>query len=683
MDVEARFAEAVQRHQAGDTAAAEQLYRSIVEDFPRYSPAWCNLGVLLVRLGRSPDAEMCYREALAAVPGYPDAHFNLGNLYRREGRLHEAAAEYLACLKADTAHVNAGFNLGLTLVGLGDLVNAARCFQDVIKLNPNFPEAYSRLGDTLLRSGQADEAASAFRKYLTQKPDDPRGPNNLALALSSSGRYAEAAEILQKLVRDHPTYADGYNTLAVTCEALGRKDEALRYYDEAVRRKPDFPDAWSNRGINLLEQGQTDEAIACLRKSLELRPQAPAVHSNLLLALNYTSGMTPTEVAAEHRNWGRFFAPIVTPAPTPLDRDPDRMLKIGYVSADFRGHTVAAFIEGLFRHHDRTRFQVTAYSSVLRPDDTTTKLKSLADDWRPIAGLSDDQAVAQIDRDGIDVLVDLGGHTAGNRLPIFARRPAPVQLTLFGYPNTTGLAAMDYRVTDAVSDPAGATEALYTEKLLRLPDLAWVYQPPADAPDPGPLPGAERRTFTFGCLNNPAKLSDACLAAWSRLLDGLPGSTLVLLAGQSESGAKRLGERFTKAGIAKDRVEMVFRLPRDQYFEAYQLFDFTLDPFPYNGGITTGDSLWMGVPVLTVEGASYVSRQGVAVLTRLGLGDFVAKEPGQLLDIASAWLKRKPELAAIRSGLRAKVAASPLADGKRFVRNWEAAVRTAWVERVK
>jgi predicted O-linked N-acetylglucosamine transferase (SPINDLY family) len=680
-DVGNLFAEAVRRHRSGDAAGAERLYRDILQQDSTHAAAWCNLGVLAVPSGRLEDAERCYRQALVAVPGYPDAHYNLGNLYRRQGRPREAADEYTACLRSDPDHINATFNLGIALVALGDLDAAARQFRDVLTRDPAFADAHGRLGDTYLRMGKSTEAADAFHRYIELKPDDPRGPNNLALALSGAGKYAEAAGIVQPLLQLHPNYAEAHNTLGVAYEALGRKDDALKQYEDAVRAKPDFADAWSNRGINLLEQGQADEAVASLRKSLSIRPNAPQIHSNLLLALNYTSRVSPREIAAEHRLWGERFGSPVPPPRAPADQDPYRRLKIGYVSADYRTHTVAAFIELLLRHHDRSQFHVTAYANVQRPDETTERLKALADDWRPIAGLSDGQAAGQIIEDQIDVLIDLGGHTAGNRLDVFARRPAPLQLTLFGYPNTSGLAAMDFRVSDPVSDPPGMTEDLYTEKLLHLPDLAWVYQPPTDAPDPGPPPCLNYRSFTFGCLNNPAKISEACLATWAALLNGLPGSKLVALAGQSESGAKRLGERFAAAGIDKDRVEFVLRLPRDQYFEAHQLFDFTLDPFPYNGGVTTCDSLWMGVPVLAVEGASYVSRQGVAVQTALGLVEFVAKTPEDLLSIAQDWLKRKPDLAAIRAGLRAKLASSPVADAGRYVKNWENAIRQEWTVR--
>jgi predicted O-linked N-acetylglucosamine transferase (SPINDLY family) len=423
-----------------------------------------------------------------------------------------------------------------------------------------------------------------------------------------------------------------------------------------------------------------DEAIAALRRSLAIRPNAPPIHSNLLLTLNYSSKLTPEEVAAEHVKWAEAFAPPVPPSPVPTDPSPDRRLKIGYLSADFRAHTVAGFIELLLTHHDRDKFHVTAYANVPRPDETTEELRRLADDWRPVAGLTDDQAAAQIRTDKIDVLIDLSGHTAGNRLAVLARRPAPVQCTLFGYPNTTGLEAVDYRITDAVSDPPGTTEHFYTERPLRLSGLPWAYRPPAGAPDVTPLPALSQPEFTFGCLNNAAKISDACLEAWARILKEVPAARLVLLSGQSQAGADRLAARFAAAGVAADRLRLVSRLPKPAYFATYLQFDLALDPFPYNGGVTTCDASWMGVPVLAVAGRSYVSRQGAAILTHAGLQQFVADSPDALVELAKAWAGKPDALANQRLKLREQLTAT-VADGPGYVRRLEAGVRTAWRER--
>jgi predicted O-linked N-acetylglucosamine transferase (SPINDLY family) len=682
-DVNQLFADAVAKHQAGDVSLATRLYRMVIAEAPNHAPALCNLGTILAKQGKADESLHCYQLALQSVPGYPEAHYNLGNLYRRAGQNKLAIDQYTACLKANPQHISAGFNLGLALLGIGDMKAAKHCLAQVVALDPKFADGWGRLGDLNLRMGEPAEAVAAFQKYAELQPDDARGKNNLALALANVGRHADAIDILQKLVKVKPDYAEAHNTLGVTLEAIGKKDDALFHYDAAVKAKPDFADAWSNRGINLLESGRADEAVESLQKSVHHRPGVPAVHSNLLLAMNYPSSIPIDLIADEHKSWGTQYGGETPAIPKPADPNPNRVLKIGYVSSDFRAHTVAGFIEAVFANHDRKRFHVTAYANVIRPDDVTEKLKGLADAWVPAAALSDEALAHKVRVDGIDILIDLAGHTAGNRLLTFARRPAPMQATLFGYPNTTGIPAVDFRISDAISDPPGQTESFSTETLIRLPNLAWVYAPPANLPPVGLLPALTKKGLTFGCLNNAAKISDDCLAAWSKVLQATPGSKLILLAGQSNAGAKRLADRFTKAGILRDRVELIFRLPKEQYYQAYSGFDIALDPFPYNGGVTTCDSLAMGVPVLTVEGASYVARQGLAVLANLGLPGFIARTPVQLVELAKSWNSRRQELATIRSGLREQLRKSPICDAAGYVRNLEDALIASFKERAK
>ncbi|QEL19757.1 O-linked N-acetylglucosamine transferase, SPINDLY family protein [Limnoglobus roseus] len=682
-DITQMFAAAVERHQAGDLTEAERIYRAILTTLPNHAPTLCNLGAVLARREQYEEASKCYAVCLATTPGYADAHFNLGNLYRRLGHNREAVGQYQGCLKSNPGHGSAYYNMGLSLISLGELSAAIECFRQTIAIEPQHTDAYNRLGDTLLRIGQFNDGIEQFRKYVSLRPDDPRGYNNLGLAIANAGRPQEAVPLLQKAIGLNPNYPDAYNTLALAYEALGRKDEAAQNYREAVRLNPKFADAWSNLGTNLTEQGRADEAIAALRTSLEIRPHTQAIDSNLLLTLNYSSHVSPEDVAAAHRKYGETYAPTAPLSPVPSDPDPDRRLRIGYLSGDFRQHTVAGFIELLLTNHDREKFHVSAYAHVPRPDDVTAKLQKFADRWRFVNGQTDEQAAATIQADKIDILIDLSGHTAGNRLSILAARPAPIQATLFGYPNSTGLKAVDYRITDEVSDPPGMTESLYNERLLRLAGLAWAYQPPADAPPVGPLPSLTSETFTFGCLNNAAKYSDACIDAWAKLVAAVPNAKLVLLAGQSEGGAERLVEKFTAAGLTKDQLQLLMRLPRRDYFEAYSRFDLALDPFPYNGGVTTCDALWMGVPVLTVAGGSYVSRQGASILTHVGSTEFIAESPEQLAEVAKIWASNRDMLADIRAALRPQVAKSVVADGKAYVRNLEAGLRQAWKERIK
>ena len=688
-DIDALFAAAVARHQSNDLAGAESAYREVLRIDSRHAASWCNLGVLLARVGRADEAAACYLQALAASPGHPDAHFNLGNLYRRAGRLPEAVAEYRCCLAAAPEHTGALFNLGLSLSALDDLPAAIQAFHEVIRLEPANADAFMRLGDCQMRQGQMNEAVASFRQAVARAPNDPRSHYNLGLGLTNLGAFAEARAALGQALCLRPDYAEAHNALGLTLEATGQKDDAVFHYQQAVQFRPDFADAWSNLGTNLSEHGRIDEAIHCLRHSLSLRPDAAAIHSNLLLMMNYSSRFSADEIVAEHCAWAeRHAGPAPLPPPIPRPHDPDRRLRIGYLSADYRRHTVAGFLELLLRHHDRSQVEVFAYANVLRPDDVTDRLRALADHWRRIVGRSDAVVAEQIRQDQIDILVDLGGHTAGNRLLVLARRPAPVQISLFGYPNTTGMAAVDYRITDPWTDPipdagqAHASRAKIPEQSLRLPEVAWIYRPPEAAPPPGPLPSLSQSSFTLGCLNNAAKLSDACLDAWIAILQAVPATRLVLLAGQAEAGVRRLIERVTRRGILRDRLEVRRRMPPEEYLAAHRQLDLYLDPFPYNGGVTSCDALWMGVPVLTVAGSNYCSRQGLGLMTHLGLTEFIVNQPDELVSRVAEWNRRRSELAEIRRGLRNRLAKSVICDVRRYLQNLESAYRRVWRERL-
>jgi protein O-GlcNAc transferase len=673
-----QFAEAVRRHQAGDTPGAEQLYRAILAGDSRHFGALSNLGVILAKKDPQ-EAVRLYTAAIDAAPGRIDAHFNLGNLYRKLGQLQDAANAYHAVLRIDPNNARAYLNLGLAVSDSGDWTQAVDLFRQAVHLDPTLPEAHNLLGDALNNAGRIDDAIAVFREFIARCPDDPRGHHNLGFSLAAKGEYETAIPELERSLQLRPNHAETHNLLGVAYEALGRTDDAQSHYRQTVAVNPDHAEAWSNLGTSLNEQGRAIEAIEALRKSFTLRSD-PRVGDNLLLALGYSSDLSSEQLRDEHLRWAaRFADPLAPREPPPrVIADPDRRLKIGYVSADFRTHTVAGFAELLLTHHDRVH--VTCYSNVMHGDETTARLRRLADSWRPIAGIPDTQAAEMIRQDEIDILLDLSGHTAGNRLLLFARKPAPVQATLFGYPTTTGIKAIDLRITDPFADPPGETESLCVEKLVRLPEVAWTYRAPAAAPVANALPSQSRSTFTFGCLNNAAKLSQACVAAWARILEAVPRSRIVLLIGRSSEAARLTAERFRNLGVAADRLELVYRLPPDEYFEAYQTIDLALDPFPYNGGVTTCDALWMGVPVLSVAGRDYRSRQGVSLLNNVGLPEFVADSPDRLVELAASWSDERDALADLRASLREMMQASPITQAENYVRNLESALRTAWQE---
>lgn len=680
MGTEEQFSRAVSLHQSGDLDAAESLYRDILEATPAHAGALSNLGVILSRRNELDEAARCFNSALSVNPNQLDAHFNLGNLYRKQGKLQDAINAYQTALNIQPGHPRVLLNLGLAVSDLGDLPSAIDLFRRAVQRDPGFGDAYNLLGDSLFRMGQTNEAVDVFREYVVLSPEDARGHHNLGLALAARGDAEAALPELEQALKLKPDYAEAHNSLAVALDAVNRADEAITHYRKATELKPNFADAWSNLGTALTEQARTKDAMAALRTSLDLRPDS-RVHSNLLLAMVYSSQFKPEELRDEHKAWASAHATGFAEPPAIIDPDPNRRLRIGYVCGDFRQPTAIAFLELLLTHHDRNRVHVTCYPAIARSNEVAERLRRRSDSWRPIHSSGDPNAVKLMREDSIDVLVDLAGHMAGNRLTAFALRPARVQVHLFGYPVTTGLPAIDYRISDAFADPPGESDNLYTESVFRLPEVAWAYRTPEVSPDVPPLPSLKKKGFTFGSLSNPSKYSDAAIEAWAKVLKAVPKSRLVLMTGRSAEAAGMFVKRFGKLGIASDRIEPVSRLPENQYLEAYQPIDLALDPFPFNGGVTTCDSLWMGVPVLTVAGRDQRSRRGVSILNNVGLPEFIADTPGKLVELAASWADQREGLADIRGSLREMVKQSPLADVKNYVRNLEAAYRQMWAEK--
>lgn len=649
MSVQAAFEVAVRRHRAGDLAGAEQEYLRVVAIDPNHADGWSNLGSVRAALGRYEDAVACYERAVRLRPKHAAALFNLGNAHLRLGRPADALA----------------------------------CFEAARPLNPPTDQLLAQTGRAFAALGRFADAAGAFRNQLHARPDDARTWHQLGLALMRLRRDADALDALQKAVEFAPNSAEARVTLGTALEGANRPDDALACYRDALRLKPDSPEALNNVGNSYVEAGRTAEAIGYLRGAVAGRPDWAALHSNLLLALNYRPEVSAADLRAEHAAWAaRHADPLTAAASPPIpDRTPGRTLRIGYISADFRRHPVASYIGPVLAAHDRESFHVTGYSSTNRPDTVTERLRASADEWRDIANLSDADAAELIRRDAIDILVDLGGHTAGNRLLVLARRPAPVQATHFGYPNTTGMRAVDYRITDAVADPPEA-DSLSVEKLVRLPGVAWCWSPPENAPDPSPPPCARNGFVTLGSLNNPAKLTEEVVGKWAKILHAVPGSKLLLLTGRLAEARHRFEELFGQHGIAAERLRLEPRQSPDRYYTLWAEADLALDPFPYNGGVTTPDALWMGVPVVALAGASYRARQGLRVLGTLGLDDWVADTPDAYVELAVRKAADSAGLSALRVTLRDRLRSSPLPDAATFTRQLEAAYRQMWQESV-
>ncbi len=549
--------------------------------------------------------------------------------------------------------------------------------------NPKATITHHERGHALLLAGRAAEALPEFRAALEFDPHFVRAHFGAGTALLMLQRFEEAIAHYEEVVRLMPRHAEAYGNMAVAWSELRRHDEAIECCRRAIAIQPNYPLAHDNLAGSLQLVGRLDEAIEHHRRAVEQEPTSTMLHSNLLYALNYHPGYDSASLAAEHRAWAARHADPLTAASRPHANDPapDRPLRVGYVSPHFKQHAVNFFVEPLLAAHDRSRFETYCYSDVACEDETTARLRNHAVAWREIVGRGDEEVAELIRRDRIDVLVDLTGHIAGgSRLPMFARKPAPVQVTYIGYQNTTGMKAMDYRLTDAYADPPGTTDAFYSERLVRLPTTFFCYQPSADAPAVAPLPARERGFVTFLSANHFAKVTPGVLAAWARILNVVERSRLCVLADMTDGLRRHLRQSFAAAGVDPARLDLVQFLPRHKYLELIGSTDVALDPFPFNGHTTTCDCLWQGVSVVTLSGDDYRSRFGGSGLATLGLQELIATSVDDYVERAVALAGDLDRLAALRGSLRDRMAASPLLDFATFARDVETAYRQMWAE---
>jgi protein O-GlcNAc transferase len=649
--------------QASRHAEAADIYRGILAHRPDYPEAWNNLGNAACALDETERSLEFYLKSLALRPQYAEALVNLGNALQRLGRNAESADRYREALALWPDSHEVWNNLGNALQNLENFEDAFASYAEGLRRNPAYAPLYSNTGNTLRRLGRYQEARAYLEKALSMDWNLVEAHNTLGVVMQALGDRGRASQCFHEALKIKPGYGELYSNLGNLAREEGRFEDAASCFRRGIELAPRHAAAHNNLGTVLGDCGLYREASASFQRAMQLAPGDASAHSNYLFFLHYDPARPPQEIARAHREWNRhapaerFSLSARRPGP----------LRVGYVSSDFRSHSVAYFVEPVLAEHT---LEFYCYADVPQPDETTARFKALAGDrWRDIHGLTDRQAAMLIQADSIDILIDLGGHTGRNRLPIFGFKPAPVQATWIGYPNTTGLDAMDYRFTDAWSDPEGETDSLHTEKLIRLPLGFNCYRPPAGLP---PLASRGTGPLTFGSFNALVKISPELVRLWSSVLEAVPGSRLLLKAKPlgEPSVRERILDEFAECGIEAERLDLLPAIAsRSGHLDAYGAIDIALDTWPYNGTTTTCEALWMGVPVLSLAGQTHVSRVGVSVLSRCGLDDWIARDQRHFVQLAIEKAASLDELRAGRATVRE--AARALDAAPRFTAQFE------------
>ena len=590
----------------------------------------------------------------------------------------EACELYEKICALDKRDADSWNTLGSLHGMLGQHERALDALRKSIELRPNNARAQYNFGIALREQGKFYEARQVFKKAFSLDPQNAEIGDSLAHACLSLGKQDEAIEIFQRLLVIRPGHAETLINLGSVFQAQGKLGDAIGCYHRAQAIKPGI--GFENLGAALSSQGRFAEAIESLREGLASDPGNQRAFSNILLTLNYVPDTRQSDIFSEHRQWQSQYGKNIKIREHGNTREPDRRLCIGYVSPDMRAHSVASFLEPLLAAHDSSAVEIFCYSSVPHPDSVTERLKTLSHHWRDISRMPDADIISQIRKDKIDILVDLSGHTSGNHLNIFMHKPAPVQVTWLGYPNTTGLDTIDYRFTDALADPDGQ-DRFYTEQLYRLPDCFLCYQGLESSPAVSSLPALDNGYITFGSFNNLAKMNEGVIKLWSDVLHKVEGARLLIKnPSLSDPGScEYISALFSAQGITSERLQLVGLIPgREEHLALYSKIDVGLDIFPYNGTTTTCEALWMGVPVISLTGDRHAGRVGLSLLTATGMENLVANSETEYIDIAKNLAANLNELSIMRKKLREKIQDSALCDSTAFAKKMETAYREIW-----
>ncbi len=681
----------IEHHQARRLAEAETCYQQVLQYQPNRADAWHLWGAIAYDRKEYETAIERINRAIELNSTAPSFYTHLGNIFQEQGKLEEAIQAHQKALLINPNLTEVHNNIGNALVDQGKLAEAIASYQRAIEINPDFAEAHGNLGNALINQGKVAEAIASYQRALQLKPDYADAYYNLGNIFKDQGNLPEAIASYQHAVQLNPNLAKAYNNLGNAWQGQGKLQEAIACYQRVLQLNPNLAKAHNNLGNAWQDQGKSQEAIASYQRAVDLNPNYAMAQDNLVFTLHYSSEYQPSQIYAEHQKWGDRIALLIkeriqpqnndSPEETQRDRNPERRLRIGYVSGDFKSHSVSHFFEPLLAAHNQRDFEIICYANNKKADAKTEQLRQLADGWREIHSLTDEQAAEVICQDRIDIMVDLSGHTAGNRLLVFARKPAPIQVSYLGYPSTTGLNTIDYRLTDAWADPPGKTEHLHTEELVRLPHGFLCYQPPQECPSVSLLPALEKGQITFGSFNNLAKVNPQLVSYWAQILKAVPNSRLLLKSKPlvEPDTCHYLQGLFQQQGIGAERLELTGWIsPQREHLSLYNQMDIALDTFPYHGTTTTCEAMWMGVPVITLAGQAHVSRVGVSLLSSVGLAELIAESPEEYIQKAIALANNLERLQQLRATLRDRMAAAPLTNAKLITQSLETVYRTFW-----
>jgi protein O-GlcNAc transferase len=648
-DPQAALNHAMELHRQGKLLEAEALYRQLQQHFPQSTDLVHLIGLVEVDTGRKDEGFANLRRVIALQPNIPHYHANLG------ARLLEQR----------------------------EAVEALACLDRAIKLQPETASHHYNRGNALLQLQRWTDALAAYRRSLDLQPDNQACELQLGLALHAAGQAQAAVAHYQDMLHRRPADLSAATNLGAMLQSECDLDGAAEAFRHALRIEPNNTIPLNNLAVIHKELGETGPAIQLLRRCVELQPDSKEIRSNLILIMHYDPATTDRAIAEQHAEWNRRHVAATTPHANPPT--PARKLRIGFISPDLRDHVVGRALLPSLSRHDRSQFEIFCYAGA-HPDAFGQKFREHADGWRETTGWPADLFARRIREDQIDILVDLSLHTSDNRLDVFALKPAPVQVSWLGYPESSGLSTMEYRLTDAhLEPPAGNRIADANEKPWMIPDCWTCYEPPAGFPEVNDLPSAKGRPFTFGSLNNSCKINDEVLGAWARILRARPDARLLLLAKQG-SHRRRFTEALTKLGVGPEQLRFADYLPstpdlaQGALLARYHEIDLALDTFPYGGMTTTLDALWMGVPVVSLIGSRNLGRAGLSLLSNVGLQRFAADSVDAYVDLAVRTAQDPAGLARLRSELRGRMQASPLLDAEGFTRKVESAFRGMWHE---